>query len=78
MSTKPGWQGRAELDAAAGGKYPADPEWDHGVPLCSERCVHHDGKRCSLIGFRPGEVCQPAVMAMAEILDGHEPTPPKP
>lgn len=51
------------------------PEWlSIGVPLCNESCPSHDGKRCELMGCRPDEMCQPAVMAMYEIalesLDG--------
>ncbi len=39
------------------------PERDEktGVPFCSESCRHYDGKRCKLLGFRPGHICEPAV-----------------
>lgn len=45
------------------------PHWDGaGVPFCSEECSHHDGKRCRLIGQRPGNICEPAVEKMAKAL----------
>lgn len=39
------------------------PEVDeHGVLFCTEeKCCQYDGKRCRLIGFRPGNICEPAV-----------------
>lgn len=40
-----------------------------GVPYCSADCRHHDGKRCRLLGFRPGNICEPAVIAMAETIE---------
>ena len=47
----------------------AEPTWDHDVPFCNEECRSHDGKRCRLTGMRPGNVCEPAVSAMAAALD---------
>lgn len=31
------------------------------IPFCNERCPHHDGKRCDIIGRRPGNICEPAI-----------------
>lgn len=49
----------------------AEPAWSEaapGVPLCDDSCVHHDGKRCELTGFRAGPICDPVVGAMAAML----------
>jgi hypothetical protein len=44
------------------------PNWDQGVPYCSEeKCSSYDGKRCFLTGDRPGHICEPAVSAMARL-----------
>jgi hypothetical protein len=32
---------------------------DNGVGLCVETCQQYDGKRCQLMGFRPGRICEP-------------------
>src|SRR5688572_25862426 len=38
------------------------PEWADGLPICSlESCPSYDGKRCELMGCRPGSLCEPAV-----------------
>lgn len=34
---------------------------DKGVPLHSDLCPAYDGKRCQLMGFKPGTICQPAI-----------------
>lgn len=47
----------------------ADPTWEEGVPHCSERCKHFDGKRCELLGVRPSFICEPVVSAMADRID---------
>ena len=40
-----------------------------GVPRCAtDECCQYDGKRCRLLGARPGGICEPAVVAMAERL----------
>lgn len=40
---------------------------DDLVPMCpGDRCCQYDGKRCRLIGFRPGYICEPAVARMAQ------------
>lgn len=45
------------------------PTWEGGVPFCAnDDCPSFDGKRCELIGFPPGGVCEPAVKAMAKAL----------
>lgn len=45
------------------------PECDEdGVPRCTERCPHHDGKRCRILGHQPDELCEPAVRDMARKL----------
>jgi hypothetical protein len=36
-----------------------------GVPHCDDSCRHHDGKRCELLGFRAGGLCEPEVAEMA-------------
>jgi hypothetical protein len=41
---------------------------DDGVPLCSDRCPSHDGKRCVVLGHQPGRICEPAVVEMARLL----------
>lgn len=49
---------------------PISPIWDESVPICSDdKCQHFDGKRCRVIGDRPSRICEPAVMAMAELLE---------
>jgi hypothetical protein len=35
-----------------------------GVPFCSESCRHHDGKRCRIMGFQPGAICEPTVIEL--------------
>ena len=68
MSHEP-WM--AAVCAEASASAPAEPAWSDaapGVPLCDESCVHHDGKRCRLTGFRPGPICEPVVGAMAATL----------
>lgn len=36
------------------------PTYDgHGVGKCDDRCPQHDGKRCDLLGYKPGSVCEP-------------------
>lgn len=35
---------------------------EHGLPLCSEQCPKHDGKRCRELGFRPDRFCEPALI----------------
>jgi hypothetical protein len=37
-----------------------------GVPRCSDECEQYDGKRCQLLGCRPGPVCEPAVLSLLE------------
>lgn len=62
------------VERAAGPDFlPVAPTWETGptkgaVPYCTERCSHHDGKRCALLGCRPSVVCEPAVAGMAGIL----------
>lgn len=50
----------------------AAPSWQGHIPACSEACPHHDGKRCRLLGIRPGRVCEPAVEEMGKFLDDYE------
>lgn len=41
------------------------PEVDeNGVPRCATECPAYDGKRCELTGFRPGSICEPAVLQL--------------
>jgi len=46
------------------------PHFDErGVPWCTrEDCPAFDGKRCELLGFRPGSLCEPQVAEMARQL----------
>lgn len=43
-----------------------DPET--GVPFCTEDCGRYDGKRCELLGRRPGPMCEPAVVQLVREL----------
>ena len=72
MSGPKYWQERA-LAGVGAEEYP-EPSWDGvGVPHCTEDgCANYDGKRCRLMGQRPGELCRPVVEAMAEMLDEQE------
>lgn len=39
-----------------------EPEIHHGIGFCAyDKCRHYDGKRCELIGARPGNICEPWV-----------------
>lgn len=38
-----------------------EPEVLSGVPFCSDNCPQHDGKRCRLLGLKPGNICEPGV-----------------
>lgn len=39
-----------------------ESDWDDmGTPICTEKCPKHDGKRCGILGYRPGKICEPAV-----------------
>ena len=68
--TSRSWKLVAELDAVAAGVHRAMPRWEAGVPHCREDgCVHYDGKRCELLGARPGALCEPVVAGMAAVLD---------
>ena len=46
-----------------------EPNWDdNNFPLCSqEQCLSYDGKRCELLGYRPGEICEPAVIQIVRL-----------
>lgn len=46
------------------------PKWENAIePRCSEGgCPAYDGKRCGLLGHRPGVHCEPAVRKMGEAL----------
>lgn len=36
-----------------------------GIPRCAEEgCRRYDGKRCELLGARPGNLCEPAVLLL--------------
>ena len=45
-----------------------DPDWEDGVPLHDDACRAFDGKRCSLMGFRPDRICEPQVKEMAQAI----------
>lgn len=51
---------------------PEETEWSprpkstNGVPFCTyEDCPEYDGKRCKMMGFRPSQICEPAVQQMS-------------
>lgn len=46
----------------------AEPAWDGDVPTCSDTCIHHDGKRCRLLGGQPSDICAPVVAEMGRML----------
>lgn len=57
---------RDQIEREAGD---ASPVWGKdGVPMCSEQCEHHDGKRCRILGQRPDAICAPTVEAMSSML----------
>lgn len=42
------------------------PNITNEVPLCSfDACPSFDGKRCKITGYRPKELCEPAVREMS-------------
>lgn len=43
---------------------PPSPDWSGNTPFCDDKCPHHDGKRCRLLGHQPGTICEPVVEAM--------------
>lgn len=45
----------------------AEPKWsENNIPFCNEDgCKQYDGKRCRLLGVRPGYICEPAVSVLA-------------
>ncbi len=64
-----GWMAAAEMEAAHD-EVAVSPRWSTAVPYCAkEECDQYDGKRCKLMGQRPGNVCVPVVMGMAELLN---------
>jgi hypothetical protein len=60
------WRKRVEREAALD---PIRPNWLYAMPLCSETCPHHDGKRCAVMGIRAPSICEPAVREMTDLLD---------
>ncbi len=50
------------------------PMWPGHLPWCDDECPLHDGKRCEATGHHAPTLCEPAVEAMAAILDP-EPIP---
>ncbi len=47
-------------------EYEPKPVWSSAVPWCSDAdCPAYDGKRCRIVGFIPGNICEPAVKEMA-------------
>lgn len=62
MSTS--WKGEVQNKLGVGNGWS-----DSHVPLCTESCPQHDGKRCRLMGFRPSSICEPVVELMAERLN---------
>jgi len=59
-----------EVNNQSSAQHP-EPDWDEmrTVPRCAfENCRHFDGKRCALMGFEPGSLCEPAVQQMGEVI----------
>lgn len=46
-----------------------EPDVCGGIPFCSERCPQHDGKRCRILGLKPGNICEPGVSRILEERD---------
>ena len=47
------------------------PEYDKdGVGIHSDDCPAYDGKRCSLIGFRPDRICEAWVLDLIKRAGG--------
>lgn len=62
------WQERLSL-LAGGGLVAAKPLWHSRAPLCSEgECPYFDGKRCELLGHRPGDHCAPVIRQMGDVV----------
>ena len=61
------WKSRA-LKMAYPEPLPA-PDFASGLPVCSDECPHHDGKRCELTGFRPDTHCEPVLFEMVSLLE---------
>ncbi len=43
-----------------------------GVPFCTEKCDEYDGKRCRLMGARPAQHCEPALIQITTKLAAYE------
>lgn len=56
---------RYDIELVTGSK----PKWFARVPLCDEACPKHDGKRCEILGFDPGNTCEPAVREMGAVIE---------
>lgn len=45
-----------------------EPDWlpsqNVVLPYCTDQCASHDGKRCTILGYRHDSVCEPAVAAL--------------
>lgn len=65
-----GWKWRARVEQETR----SQPTWmPDGTPACAlDECGRYDGKRCRLMGFRPGTECAPAVAEMAAMLNAQE------
>jgi hypothetical protein len=49
--------------------YYTEPD-ENGLPRCTnDECRHYDGKRCRVIGFRPGLFCEPALIDLKRQAD---------
>ena len=57
-----------KTDAENIGPFAVQPLWEDDVPTCSEACGQHDGKRCGVLGRRPGRLCEPVVAGMGRLL----------
>lgn len=65
------WKERIALDVVPDDAVPPRPQWHNAVPMCDERCPRHDGKRCDVLGLRPGALCEPVVQQMGFALAIH-------
>lgn len=42
---------------------------EDGMPICSEECTQHDGKRCRTLGRKPRTICEPAVSDLLQYVE---------
>ena len=66
VALKTMWTARGIEPYFCSGDYGAKVTGDK-LPFCTEECPSHDGKRCDILGRRPGYgLCQPAIADLIE------------